>query len=319
MRKYIAKRLIAFVPTLIGVSLAIFILLRVMPGDVAALMLAGPDGEATFTQEDVDALRAELGLNRPIYIQYLDWMWGLVRGDLGNSYALNKPIFGEIQRQFPVSLQLALIGFVAILIVAIPIGIIAAVKQDSWMDYVLRTFSVLALAMPGFFVGLLIILGLSRIFNWIPPIGFAHLWDDPVKSFQMLIFPALALGFHSSGLLMRLTRTQLLEVMREDYVRTARAKGLTEQAVILKHALRNSLLPVVTIAGFQLGLLFSGTVVIEQIFNLPGIGRGLVVSLFSRDLPMIQAYIMYFAFLALVANLLVDMTYGWLDPRIRYE
>ena len=319
MRKYITKRLIAFVPTLIGVSLAIFILLRVMPGDVAALMLAGPDGEATFTQEDVDALREELGLNKPIYIQYLDWMWGLVRGDLGNSYALNKPIFGEIQRQFPVSLQLALIGFVAILIVAIPIAIIAAVKQDSWMDYILRSISILALAMPSFFVGLLVILGLSRIFNWIPPIGFAHLWDDPVRAFQMLIFPALALGFSSSGLMMRLTRTQLLEVMREDYVRTARAKGLTEQTVILKHALRNSLLPVVTIAGFQLGTLFSGTVVIEQIFNLPGIGRGLVVSLFSRDLPMIQAYIMYFAFLALVANLLVDMTYGWLDPRIRYE
>ena len=202
---------------------------------------------------------------------------------------------------------------------AIPVGIIAAVKQDGWADYFLRGFAIFALAIPSFFVGLLVVLFLSRAFNWLPPLGFDHFWETPVKTLQQLLPPAVALGIHSSGLLMRLTRTQLLEVLREDYIRTARAKGLAERAVIIKHGVRNALLPVVTYAGFQFGILFSGTVVIELIFNLPGIGRGLVEALFLRDLPTIQAYIMYFAFVALAINLVVDLTYGWLDPRIRYE
>jgi peptide/nickel transport system permease protein len=319
MSKYIIRRLFLFFPTLIGASLFIFALIRIMPGDVATIILAGPSGDANFTEEDVVMLRERLGLDRPLPIQYLDWVWGLVTMDLGNSYVLDRPIAGEIKRQFPVSLEL---GFFTILItwlIAVPIGIIAAVKQDGLTDYILRGIAILGLAMPSFFVGLLVIMGLSITFNWIPPLGFVHLWEDPAVSLQQLLFPALALGFSVNGTLLRMTRTQLLETLRDDYVRTARAKGLSERVVVMRHAVRNALLPVVTIAGAQMGLLFSGTIVIENIFNIPGIGRGVLDAAFNRDLPMVQAYLTYFVLVSLSANLLVDLTYAWLDPRIRYS
>ena len=294
MRKYIARRLVLFVPTLLGVSIAIFTLLRVIPGDVAALMLGGAEGEGSYTQEDLERVREQLGLNDPIYVQYGTWIWQLVRFDLGDSIALGRPIAGELKRQFPITLQLAIFTAIVVSLIAIPVGVLAAVKQDTWIDYILRSIAVVGLAAPSFFVGMLIILGLSLYFRWIPPIAFVNLWDNPTVAFQQLIFPAAALGFASQGLLLRMTRTQLLEVLREDFVRTARAKGLAERAVIMRHGVRNALLPVVTIAGVQIGFLFSGTVVIETVFNVPGIGRGLIQAMFIRDLPMIQAYIMYF-------------------------
>ena len=318
MRKYIARRLVLFVPTLLGVSIAIFTLLRVIPGDVAALMLGGAEGEGSYTQEDLERVREQLGLDDPIYVQYGTWIWQLVRFDLGDSIALGRPIAGELKRQFPITLQLAIFTAIIVALIAIPVGVLAAVKQDTWIDYILRSIAVIGLAAPSFFIGMLIILGLSLYFRWIPPIAFVNLWDNPTVAFQQLIFPAVALGFASQGLLLRMTRTQLLEVLREDFVRTARAKGLAERAVIMRHGVRNALLPVVTIAGVQIGFLFSGTVVIETVFNVPGIGRGLIQAMFIRDLPMIQAYIMYFALVALTANFLVDLTYAWLDPRIRY-
>ncbi len=318
MRKYILRRVLLFVPTLLGVALVIFILLRILPGDVAVQILAGPNGEAEYTQEDVDNLRERLGLNDPVHVQFVKWVWDFARGDLGHSFATNRPVWGELKRQFPITLQLAVLTAIVVTVIAIPIGIIAAVKQDGWLDYILRTFAIVGLAMPSFFVGLLVILGLSVYVGWLPPVGFTSLWQDPVTSVQQLLLPAVALGFSSNGLLLRITRTQLLEVLREDYVRTARAKGLTERVVIMKHAVRNALLPVVTVGGTQIGFLFSGTIVIETLFNLPGLGRGLINALNTRDLPVIQIYIMYFALVALVANLIVDLTYAWLDPRIRY-
>ena len=319
MQKYVIRRLLLFIPTIIGVALIIFFLMRILPGDVAVQILAGPNGEAEYTLEDVERLRERLGLNDPIYIQFTNWVWDFARGELGDSYALNRPVWGEIKRQFPVTPQLAVFSAVIIGLIAIPIGIIAAVKQDSFIDLILRSFAIIGLAMPQFFVGMLVILALSLWFRWLPPVGFQNLWEEPWKSFQQLILPAIALGFATNGLLLRITRTQLLEVMREDYVRTARAKGLSETTVIVKHAVRNALLPVVTVAGTQIGFLFSGTIIIETLFSLPGLGRGLILALNTRDLPMIQVYIMYFALVALVANLLVDMTYAWLDPRIRYS
>ena len=318
MRKYVLRRVLLFVPTMLGVALVIFILLRILPGDVAVQILAGPNGEAEYTQEDVDSLRERYGLNDPIHIQFVNWIWDFARGDLGQSYATNRPVWGELKRQFPITLQLAVLTAIVVSVIAIPIGIIAAVRQDGWLDYILRTFAIVGLAMPSFFVGLLVILGLSVYIGWLPPVGFTSLWDDPITSIQQLLLPAVALGFSSNGLLLRITRTQLLEVLREDYVRTARAKGLTERVVIMKHAVRNALLPVVTVGGTQIGFLFSGTIVIETLFNLPGLGRGLINALNTRDLPVIQIYIMYFALVALVANLIVDLTYAWLDPRIRY-
>ena len=318
MRKYVLRRLFLFVPTLFGVSIAVFVLLRIIPGDIAALILSGPSGELTYTQEDVEQLREEMGLNNPIYVQYADWMWDFIRGDLGRSFLTKLEIADQIKRQMPITVQLAGFSMVVISIISIPIGVLAAVRQDSFVDYILRGFAILGLAMPSFFVALLVVLLLSVVFDWSTPLGFVHLWEEPTKSFQQLIFPAIALGFSSSGLLVRMTRAQLLEVLREDYVRTARAKGLGEKAVVLRHAVRNALLPVITIGGTQIGFLFSGTVIIETIFNLPGVGRGLISALNSRDLPAIQVYIMYFAMIALVANLIVDLTYAWLDPRIRY-
>ena len=319
MRKYILRRVLLFVPTLFGVSIAVFVLLRVIPGDIAALILGGETGELTYTQEDLDAFRKEIGLDRPITVQYFEWIGGLATGDLGKSIVFKKSIADDLKRQFPVTLQLTLVAIIAIAAVSIPVGILAAVKQDTIVDYSLRGWAILGLATPSFFVAMLVILGLSTTFRWSPPLGFTHLWVDPVINFQQLIFPAIALGFGSSGLLVRIIRAQLLEVLREDYVRTARAKGLSERLVISRHAVRNALLPVVTIAGAQIGGLFSGTVIIESIFVLPGIGRGLITALNSRDLPVIQVYVMYFAIIALVANLAVDITYAWLDPRIRYE
>ncbi len=319
MRQYLIRRLVLFVPTLVIASVLIFLMLRVMPGDVATILLAGPNGDASYTQDDVEQLRKLLGLNDPIYVQYLDWAWGMLRGDLGNSFVLNKPIWQTVSAQFPVSLELGIFTIVVIWMIAVPIGILAAIKQDGWMDYILRGIAITGLAMPSFFVGMLVIYGLSSWFNWIPPLGYVHLWENPTKSLTQLIFPAVALGFSINGTLLRMTRTQLLEVLREDYVRTARSKGLTEKVVIFRHAVRNALLPVITIAGAQLGLVFSGTIVIENIFNIPGIGRGILQAMFNRDLPMTQVYLTYFVFIALTANLIVDMMYAVLDPRIRYS
>jgi peptide/nickel transport system permease protein len=319
MRTYLIRRLLLFVPTLLGVSIAIFILLRVIPGDIASIILGGPSGEGGYSLEELEELRELLGLNRSIVVQYFDWIWDMIRGDLGDSYLLSRPISDELQRQFPVTLELALFAAVIITVIAIPIGVVAAIKRDTLIDVILRGWAILGLAAPTFFVALLVILGLSLYLRWLPPVGFVHLWDDPIKSVQQLLIPALALGFSTNGLLLRMTRTQLLEVLGEDYVRTARAKGLSESIVIWRHAVRNALLPIVTIAGFQIGGLLSGTVVIETVFNIPGVGQGLVRGLNSRDLPLIQAYILYFATMALTVNLLVDLTYAWLDPRIRYD
>lgn len=319
MRKYITRRVLLFVPTLIGVSLVIFLLLRIIPGDVAHAVLAGPSGEGSYSEEDVQQLRQRLGLDKPLYVQYVDWMWRLVRGDLGESVYGRRPISGEIARQLPVTLQLGVLSIIIVWMISIPIGVLAAVRQDSWPDYALRGIAIAGLAMPSFFVGLLVVLLLSLVFQWSPPPGFLSLWQSPSVSFQQLIFPALAIGFSSNGTMLRMMRTQLLEVLREDYVRTAHAKGLSSRAVVASHAVRNALLPVVTIGGGQIGAIFSGTVVIENIFSIPGIGRGLVEGMFQRDLPMVQAYVMYFAVVALVINLIIDLTYAWLDPRIRYS
>ncbi len=319
MRNYIIRRLLLFIPTLLGVSVVVFTLLRIIPGDPARAMLSGPTGDGVYTQEEVEELREQLGLNSPIHVQYVSWITKVLTGNLGDSVFLGRSMTGEIGRRFPITLQLALMALIIVPLVGVPIGILAAIKQDSLVDYVVRGVAILGLAMPSFFVGLLIVLILSSVFRWLPPLGFTGFSDDPVKALQQLIFPALALSFTFQGLMLRITRTQMLEVMKEDYIRTARAKGMKERVVISRHAIRNAMIPVVTVFGLNIGSLFSGTVIIEIIFNLPGIGRGLIFAMFTRDLQMIELYIIYFAIVALVANLIVDLTYGLLDPRIRYS
>ena len=319
MRKYVIKRFLLFIPSLLIVSVAVFAIIRIIPGDVAAAILTAGDEGASFTEEARQLVVKELGLDRPIYIQYVEWMWGLVRFDPGESWVLKKPIFEEMKRQFPVTLQLTAFSIILVSAIAIPIGILAAVYQDKWPDYILRTIAIAGLAMPSFFVGLLVVIGLSVLLHWLPPPGFANLWESPWKSFQQLIFPAAALALSSSGVMLRMTRAQMLEVLRDDYVRTARAKGLPERVIILRHALRNALLPVITVLGFQIAVLLGGTVTTEIIFSIPGLGVNLIEAVISKDLPVVQAYVMYLAFIALLANLIVDLSYAILDPRIQYE
>ncbi len=319
MRKYIIRRLALFIPSLIGASIGIFVLLRVIPGDVAAVILSGPSGEASFTREQVEDLRHELGLDRPIAVQYLDWVWGMVRLDMGTSFQDNYPVARTLKERFPRTLQLTVMTLVVIVGIAIPVGILAALKQDTWLDYALRGMAIIGLAAPSFWVGLIVVLVLSRYFDYLPPLGFVDLWDNPVVGFQQLIFPALALGFSTNGLLLRITRAQLLEVLREDYIRTARAKGLRERLVVLRHAVRNALLPVVTIGGFLVAGLLSGSVAIELIFGIPGMGQALITAIRLRDLPVVEVFVMFVVLLYLVINLVIDISYALLDPRIRYE
>lgn len=298
--------------------MAIFAILRILPGDIAAQIIQAGDPEATVTEEERQRVIALLGLDRPIYVQYVDWVWGVARMDLGNSYVFQRPVAEYLKAQLPVTMQIAFVAALAVAVMALPIGILAAVYQDRWPDYILRSFAIVGLAMPSFFVGLLFVLILSVVFHWLPPFGFVHLWEDPWTSFQQLIFPALAVGFSSSGYIVRMVRGQMLEVMREDYVRTARAKGLKERVIIQRHALRNALLPVVTLFGFQVAALLGGTVVIEIIFALPGMGQALIEAVLVKDLPIVQTYVLYLIVIAMSVNLLVDLSYAWLDPRIQY-
>ena len=315
MRQYVIRRLLLFFPTLILVSVIIFGLIRVVPGDAALAML----GESDFSDEDLQLAREYLGLDSPLHLQYINWIKGIITADLGLSFQDQTPIGPEIVRRIPLTMELAVLTMFFSLVLAVPIGVISALKQDSWVDYAIRSFSVLGLTMPTFWVGTIVIMILSIFFDWIPALIFRNFWEDPTVNFTQLIFPALVLGFFANAVTARMTRAQMLEIMRFDYIRTARAKGLHEQQVIIRHALRNALLPVTTIAGPQFGALLSGTVITETIFGLPGLGRLFVSSVFERDYPVLQTITLLFAGLFLALNLLIDLLYGWLDPRIRYQ
>ena len=319
MQGYLAKRFLLFIPTLLLVTLMVFALMRLIPGDPAYLLLAGSDGEGQFTEEQLDVLRQQLGTDRPLTVQYLTWVWGLVRWDFGTSMYYDTPISEDISTKLPITLELTFMALLFAFSVAVPLGILSAVKQDSIADYASRMIAIAGIAMPTFWTGILVIYFLVKWFNWLPPLDFTHIWVNPWVNFQQLIFPALALGFYNMALVARVTRSSMLEVFREDYIRTARSKGLRELAVIVRHALKNAFLPVITISGWQIGRLIAGTVVIETIFVVPGMGRLLIDSIFHRDYTMIQSIVMVIAFLVLAINLVVDLLYGWIDPRIRYE
>ena len=321
MRNYAIRRILLFVPTLLMVSILIFGLMRVVPGDVAILILAGPDEEGTtrFTEEEVQALRERLGLNDPLYVQYVDWMRGVITLDFGESLFTNSPVATDVLRRFwRVSLPLTIMTVSLALLFAIPSGVIQAIMQDSPADYVLRAISIGGVAMPGFVVGTLMLLVTVRVFLWIPPLEFQPIWEEPLVTVQQVIMPALALGYLFSASLSRMVRSTMLEVLRQDYIRTAHAKGLKSSTVIVRHALRNALLPVITLAGLQLGGLLGGTVIIETLFNLPGVGRATIQAINSRDYPLVQFVVMMFATIFLTVNLAIDLIYGVLDPRIRY-
>ena len=316
MRQYLARRLLLLVPVLLLVSAVIFIMMRVLPGDAALVALTSA-GEKP-TPERLAEVRAEMGLDRPVFEQYLRWVGGLVRLDAGVSTLTGQPVTKEIAQRFPVTFELAMLGVLVSLLIAIPLGTLSALRQDSWMDYGLRVVAIGGIAMPTFWVGTLILLMLVRLFGWMPPLGFKGLFDDPGRNFQQLVWPAIVLGFNMAAIVTRMTRSQMLEVLRQDYVRTAWAKGLRERVVVYRHALKNALLPVVTLVGIQSAHLLGGTVIIETIFVVPGMGSYLVNAIAGRDYPVTQTVIVVFSLVTLLANLGVDILYGWLDPRIRY-
>ena len=319
MRQYLIKRIALFVPTILLVTIVVFGVMRILPGDPALLILIGTEeGSGSYTQQELDNLRHELGFDRPLVMQYGSWMWDLRKGDLGKSVWDGTPVTDELKNRLPVTLQLAVMAILIAIVIAVPLGVLSAVKQDTWVDYAVKVFTITGVAAPTFWIGILVIVGLALWFHWLPPLDFARLWEDPFTNTTQLIFPALALGYHDTAFIARLTRSAMLEVLREDYVRTARSKGLRERVVIYRHTLKNSLLPVVTVAGLQFGGLMGGVVLIEAIFLVPGTGGLLVDSLQRRDYPMIQAVVLLAAVFVLAVNMTVDLLYGWLDPRVRY-
>jgi peptide/nickel transport system permease protein len=319
MQQYILRRILLFIPTLLLASVATFGIMRALPGDVALVILGGEANTPTAL-EQLEAYREALGLRDPLPVQYGRWMLSLVNGEFGGrSLADREPIGAILARRLPVTLQLAAYALVISMVVSIPLGIIAAVRQDKWQDYVVRLATLSGHALPNFWLALVILLVLSVQFTWSPPVFYKNLWEDPLLHLQKAIWPALVLAWGFSANITRITRSNMLEVLNQDYVRTARAKGLVERMIVSRHALQNALIPVLTLSGLQLAGLLGGTVVLESIFGMPGIGQGIVLAANSRDYPVIQTLAMLLVFMMLCLNLLVDLCYAAIDPRISYQ
>ena len=319
MAQYVIRRLFLFIPTLILATMMVFALFWIVPGDAAMMILTGEEGEGGRVDiEDLERLRSELGLDRPIYVQYGEWVFNLLKGDLGTSIWYRIPVMDELKDRFIVSMELAVMAILMAFVAAVPLGVISAVKQDTKGDYASRIFVLIGIAMPTFWIGILTVYALAYIFNWLPPLGYAKVWEDPLTNLQQLIFPALVLAFHDLAFTARVTRSSMLEVMREDYMRTARSKGLSEWVVTGRHALRNALLPVITVSGYQFGRLLGGVIIIEVIFVVPGVGSFLIDAIVHRDYVVLQAVVLLTAAVVLVLNLVIDLFYAVLDPRIRY-
>ena len=313
MRKYVLRRLLVAGASLVIASLGVFSLPRLIPGDVVQLML-----DERAYGKDLEDLRAKLGLDRPIYAQYFDWLGRVVRGHLGESLWTKRPVIEELARRLPVSLELGLMALCFSISIALPVGIIAAVRQDSFADYLTRSLAILGLSVPGFWIATLAVLLPAIWWGWSPPIQFTEFSVDPWAHVSQFILPAAILGLASAAAIMRLTRAMLLDVLRQDYVRTAWAKGVGERRVVLKHSLKNALIPVVTVLGIQVAQILGGTVIFETIFGLPGMGRFLFDAINQRDYPVIQGINLLIVSVVVVMNLTVDAFYAFLDPRIRY-
>jgi peptide/nickel transport system permease protein len=312
---YIVRRLFLVIPTLVGVAVAVFFLIRVMPGDVVVVKLRA-DG-AAISEETIQAERKRLGLDKPLYSQFVDYMVGLTRFDLGKSLWTGEPVTKEIAIRMPVSFQIAIMAGLIAVLIAIPLGTISALYRDTWIDHTVRVVAVSGLAIPSFWLGMLIILALLSLFNWLPKIGYVPFWQDPIANLAVTIWPAASVGYRYAAVATRMMRSSLLEVMREDYIRTARAKGVWTRLIMSRHALRNALLPVVTVIGLEFAFLIGGLVVTEQVFNINGIGKLFVDATARGDFNLIQGLVLLIATIFIFVNLLVDLLYGWLDPRIR--
>ena len=318
MKGYVIRRLLLFVPTLFFASLLIFGAMRVLPGDVAARILNEEEG--VITKDQYEALREKLGLREALPVQYGKWIWSMVNGEFGGSSLVSRePIADMVSRRLIVTGQLAMYTIVLTMIIAIPLGILAAVYQDKWPDYVIRTFTIAGHAIPNFWLALMVLLLLVLVVEWSPPLRYVHVWENPVAHLQKVIWPVLILTWGYTAFMTRITRSNVLEVLRQDYVRTARSKGLHEVVVMSRHVLRNALIPVITVGGFYLSFLLSGSLILENIFGIPGIGQGIIHGATERDYPVIQSLTLLLVFFLLAVNLLVDLLYKLVDPRIDYS
>ncbi len=316
MGGYVLKRVLFTIPTLIGISILIFLLVRLLPGDIIDVLLGG---DLAATDEDKQAAREQLGLDGSYLEQYWRWVSGVAQGDFGFSYRNTQPVSEILLNSLPITLELVLLGLLIAVVVGLPLGVISAVRRDSKHDYAARVGGLIGVSIPNFWLATLLLLFTSRVLGWVPPLSYVSPLDDPIQNLGQFILPALAISVFTMAIVMRMVRATMLEVLGQDYVRTARAKGVTRNVVISRHALRNALIPVITIVGFEVGILMSGAAIVEIIFGLPGVGNTLINAIFNRDYPVVQAATMLLAFTFIFVNLLVDLVYGVLDPRISQE
>jgi peptide/nickel transport system permease protein len=321
MYRYVINRVLLVFPTLLGAATLVFILMRLVPGDICLVRLGS--GGTSFTTQALASCHAEIGIDRPWILQYLQFLWDLARFDFGTSMWSGKPVILEIATRFPISLEVAVMATIIAVTIAIPLGTISALKQNSWIDLAVRSFSIAGLATPAFWLGIvsiLMVLDVTQAITgqpWMPPIDYVPLWQDPIRNLSIVMLPALTIGYRYAAVSMRMTRSAMLEVLREDYIRTARAKGLINRLIINRHALKNAMLPVVTVIGIEFAFLIGGLVVTEQVFNLNGIGRLMVLSVQNQDYTLTQALVILVVAIGVLSNLAVDLFYAWLDPRIR--
>lgn len=314
IKSYLIRRILSLVPLIIGVSLIVFLAINFIPGNPVRIML-GIEATAEMEAE----LKEEYGLDQPFFMRYGKWFTSFIQGDFGRSIVSGSPVNEEITNRFAVTLQLTILSVILSLIIAIPVGVISATKQNTLIDFIVRIGVLSGISLPSFALGILLILFMSKVFGWLPPFGFVNLWDDFFLSIQILILPVISLGVRLSASVSRMTRSSMLEVLRKDYIRTARAKGLKEIIVTYKHALQNSLIPILTLVGLQIGYLFGGAVIIEQIFSLPGLGRYLLTGIYKRDYPIVMATVLIIAISFALVNTFVDILYAFVDPRIKYD
>ena len=319
MLRFILHRTLLMIPTLLGVAVLVFFLLRLMPGDPVATMLLGDAGGANISPEVIEQERQRLGLHLPLYVQFFKWFWGVLQGDFGVSMWTGRSVAYEIGIRLELSLQVAVMATILAVLLAIPLGTLSAIFKDTWIDQTIRVFSIAGLAVPSFWLGMIIILLLLTYFSWIPPLTFTPFLTDPWENLSQLIWPALAVGYRYSAVSTRMMRSSILEVLQEDYIRTARAKGVMERLVVARHAMRNALLPVVTVISLEFAFLIGGLVVTEQVFNLNGIGKLFVEAVARSDFTMIQALVLLVSVFFVLVNFVMDLMYAFLDPRIRYR
>jgi peptide/nickel transport system permease protein len=322
MRTYIIRRLLLMIPTMLVVSIVVFFMIRFIPGSVVEIMAFRMVQSQSGGGEpiSIESIKHSLGLDLPVHVQYIDWMEGIfTRGDFGTSLWTNRPVTQEILKRVPVTFELGLLGFILALLVALPVGIISAIRQDSWLDYVGRSFAIISLGLPAFWLGTMVMVFPSIWWGWSPPIEVIPFFEDPLGNLVQFIIPAALLAMSMSAITMRMLRTTLLDVLRQDYIRTAWAKGLKERVVIIRHAMKNAMIPVITIIAGQAFVMIGGAVIIEQIFNLPGMGRLFIDAVFERDYPFVSGINFILASIGLLLILATDLSYAYLDPRIRYK